>query len=80
MDNITNVIKCVWKDELLNNSYKLQLIEELKDLERLAKLGAAIEKAFEKDVELVLLECVGQRETTIAYDTKTLLEWAEGEK
>lgn len=73
------VPKTLFKDKMQN--FELQHIEtELSELERLATIGKATEKAFNQGYDFVYnVDVLGECEIKEMYSTKDLLKWAESE-
>ena len=50
--------------------------KELEELERLAEIGEATEKAYKNDLKLHKWDTIAERIEYVAWDVESLLEWA----
>lgn len=64
-------------DELLASM--LPAVEQLKERERLAKIGSATEKAFESGFSINQMHSVLSKIDYCMYDKESLLNWVESE-
>ena len=78
-DELNMAIAAVSMDRMLDMKTKQQIIEALAELERLAEIGGATERAFESGFSINQMHSVLSNVDYCMYDKESLLNWAEEE-